>query len=167
MTRLPTVDAHVHFWNRRNPDPGLAQVWIADDVDHPVIGNIDAIKMLTYDSESYYAAVCFADVLGFVHVQAAIGSDDPVTETAWLTRMRETSLLPFSIVGDVDLGRDDASEVIARQCDASPYFAGPRDFTLEPALAARTTTEHREQSLREMAARGLGFRHGLRMAEHD
>ena len=155
MTRLPIIDTHVHFWQRRNPDPGLAWVWIADDVDHPVLGNIDGIKMLSYEVDSHYAEVRFADVIGFVHVQAAIGSDDPVKETTWLTRMRETSPLPFTIVGDVDLGRDDASEMIARQCEASAYFVGLRDFTLEPALAARETTPRREASLADMASRGL------------
>lgn len=155
MTRLPIIDTHVHFWNRRNPDPGLKWVWIADDVDHPIIGNIDAIKMLSYEVDAYNAESRFADVVGFVHVQAAIGSEDPVLETKWLDRMRQNAPLPFSIVGDVDLGRDDASEMIARQCEASPHFVGLRDFTLEPALAAKETTDRREKSLADMAQRGL------------
>lgn len=155
MTRLPIIDTHVHFWNRRNPDPGLAWVWIGDDVDHPILGNIDGIKMLSYEVDSYYAEVRFADVTGFVHVQAAIGSDDPVKETRWLARMRETSPLPFSIVGDAPLGDDSASDVLARQCEASPHFVGLRDFGLEPALAAGEVSERREASLAEMAERNL------------
>jgi hypothetical protein len=56
-------------------------VWLAKDADHPILGNIDAIKMLTYDVEALWAEARFADVEAFVHVQAAIGSDDPVKET--------------------------------------------------------------------------------------
>lgn len=155
MTRLPIIDTHVHFWNRRTPDPGMAWVWLNDDADHPVLGNIDGMKMLSYQVDNYYAEVRFADVEGFVHVQAAIGSDDPVKETLWLARMRENSPLPFSIVGDAPLGDDNASEVLARQCEASPYFVGLRDFGLEPALAAGEVSARREASLADMAERNL------------
>ena len=77
MSRLPIIDTHVHFWNMRNPDPGMAWVWIAPDADHPVLGNIDAIKMLSYDINGVWAEARFADVKAFVHVQAAIGSTPP------------------------------------------------------------------------------------------
>lgn len=154
MSRDSIVDTHVHFWDMRNPDPGLAWVWLDKDADHPIIGNIDAIKMLAYDINGVWAEARFADVSAFVHVQAAIGSDDPVKETVWLTRMREDAPVPFTIVGDAALGSDDAM----RQLDGhgeSPYFVGIRDFNSESMLESGVVTPQFEASLDVMAERGL------------
>lgn len=156
MSRQPIIDTHVHFWNRRNPDPGMAWVWLADDADHPIIGNIDAIKMLAYDINGVWAEARFADVSGFVHVQAAIGSDDPVKETRWLTRMRESTDIPFVIVADADLGSDQAIAQLDGHGE-SPYFVGVRDFKAEGLLATEGITPQYEESLAEMARRGLVF----------
>jgi len=156
MSRDPIIDTHVHFWNMRNPDPGMAWVWLAKEADHPVLGNIDAIKMLAYDIDDVWAEARFADVSAFVHVQAAIGSDDPVKETAWLTRMRENAPVPFTIVGDAELASDDAARQLDKQCE-SPYFVGIRDFRSEPILAAGDVLPTFEASLRTMAERDLVF----------
>lgn len=156
MSRDPIIDTHVHFWNMRNPDPGLAWVWLDSNADHPVLGNIDAIKMLSYNIDNLWAEARFADVSAFVHVQAAIGSDDPVKETIWLTRMRESSPVPFTIVADAELGTDDAM----RQLDMhgeSPYFVGVRDFRSEPMLASGEIIPRFEESLTVMAERNLVF----------
>jgi predicted TIM-barrel fold metal-dependent hydrolase len=156
MSRDPIIDTHVHFWNMRNPDPGLDWVWLAKDADHPVLGNIDAIKMLGYDIESLWAEARFADISGFVHVQAAIGSDDPVKETVWLTRMRETAPVPFTIIGDADLGSDNAMRQLDGHCE-SLYFVGIRDFRSEPMLASGEMIPQFEASLDVLAERGLVF----------
>lgn len=156
MSRDPIIDTHVHFWNMRNPDPGLAWVWLDNNADHPILGNIDAIKMLSYNIDNLWAEARFADVSAFVHVQAAIGSDDPVKETIWLTRMRESSTVPFTIVADAELGTDDAM----RQLDMhgeSPYFVGVRDFRSEPMLASGEIIPRFEESLTVMAERNLVF----------
>ena len=134
MSRDPIIDTHVHFWNMRNPDPGLAWVWLDKDADHPIIGNIDAIKMLAYDINGVWAEARFADVSAFVHVQAAIGSEDPVKETVWLTRMRETAPVPFTIIGDAALASDDAMRQLDGHCE-SPYFVGIRDFNYAGRMA--------------------------------
>jgi hypothetical protein len=65
----------------RNPDPGLAWVWLDNNADHPILGNIDAIKMLSYNIDNLWAEARFADVSAFVHVQAAIGSRVIARET--------------------------------------------------------------------------------------
>lgn len=156
MSREPIIDTHVHFWNMRDPDPGLAWVWLDKDSDHPIIGNIDAIKMVAFDIDALWAEARFADISGFVHVQAAIGSDDPVKETAWLTRMREAAPVPFTIIGDAELGSDDAMRQLDGHCE-SPYFVGIRDFHSEPMLAAGEVIPQFEASLDVMAERGLVF----------
>lgn len=156
MARLSIVDTHVHFWDMRSPDPGMAWVWLNKDADHPIIGDIDAIKMLKYDINSLWAEARFADISGFVHVQAAIGSDDPVKETQWLTRMRDSAPAPFTIVAHVDMGHDDALNQLERHAE-SPYFVGVRDFAAEVMLAAGAVNDVYEDSLREVARRGLAF----------
>jgi predicted TIM-barrel fold metal-dependent hydrolase len=156
MALYPIIDTHVHFWNMRNPDPGMAWVWLADDFDHPIIGDIDGMKHLTYDIRHVWAEARFAGVGGFVHVQAALGSSDVVQETRWLTRMRQDSPIPFTIIADADLG---SSEALA-QLDAhgeSPYFVGVRDFKAEPMLANGEVDATYEATLQEMARRGLVF----------
>lgn len=156
MSRDPIIDTHVHFWDMRNPDPGLDWVWLAKDADHPIIGNIDAIKMLAFDINALWAEARFADVTAFVHVQAAIGSDDPVKETIWLTRMRETSPVPFTIIADEALAGENAVTQLDRHGE-SPYFVGIRDFNSEPMLASGEVIPRFEASLDVLAERGLVF----------
>lgn len=156
MSRTSIIDTHVHFWQMRNPDPGMAWVWIDKDADHPVLGNIDAIKMLAYDINGVWAEARFAGVSAFVHVQAAIGSSDPVLETRWLTRMREESEIPFTIIAEADLGSDRAIAHLDGHGE-SPYFVGIRDFTAEPMLASGEIVPQYERSLAEMAKRGLVY----------
>ena len=156
MSRHPIIDTHVHFWNMATPDDGMQWVWLEKDFLHPIIGDIDGMKSVKFDINHVYAESRFADVSGFVHVQAALGSADPVAETRWLTRMRETAPVPFTIVAHVDLGSDDA----IRQLDGhgeSPYFVGVRDFASEPMLASGEINPVCEESLKVLAQRGLAF----------
>lgn len=156
MDKSPIIDTHVHFFNMRNPDPGMDWVWLAADFDHPIIGDIDGMKHLTYDIRHVWAEARFAGVGGFVHVQAALGSTDVIQETRWLTRMREDAPVPFTIIADAVLGSDEA----IAQLDAhgeSPYFVGIRDFNAEPMLASGEVDATYEASLDVMAERGLVF----------
>lgn len=136
MSRLPIVDTHVHFWDLRNPRENLDWVWLPAGLDHPILGNIDNIKSLRYDIEGVWAEARFADVDAFVHVQAAIGSKDPVEETRWLEEMRADAPVPFTIVGHVDTTTGEAAKQLDEHLAASAAFVGVRDFAIEPALAA-------------------------------
>lgn len=136
MNQLAIVDTHVHFWDLRNPRENLDWVWLPAGLDHPILGNIDNIKSLRYDIEGVWAEARFAGIEAFVHVQAAIGSKDPVEETRWLEEMRQTAPAPFSIVGHVDLTADAAAEQLDAHQEASEVFVGVRDFAVEPALAS-------------------------------
>lgn len=156
MPREDMIDTHVHFWDMRNPPDGLAWTWLDKDEDHPILGNIDAIKMLAYDVQGLWAEARFANVKAFVHVQAALGSKNPVAETEWLTRMREGAPVPFTIVGDVSLGNPDAIRQLDDHC-RSPYFVGVRDFGCEPMLASGMTNPVYQASLTSLASRGLVF----------
>jgi predicted TIM-barrel fold metal-dependent hydrolase len=151
---LPIVDTHVHFWNHKHPE--LRWDWLAADAVHPILGDIDGIKSEVFDARHLWAEARFADVTHFVHVQAAIGSPDPVTETVWLTEMAGRHGIPHGIVGHADLGSDDAERQLARHLE-SPLFRGVRDFAAEPTLAAGDLPATYDRSLRFLAAHDLVF----------
>jgi len=156
MSRHTIIDTHVHFWNMATPDPGMEWVWLEKDWLHPILGDIDGIKSVKFDINHLYAESRFADVSGFVHVQAAIGSSDPVLETRWLTRMRENAPVPFTIVAHADLGSNDALRQLDEHAE-SPYFVGVRDFASEPLLASGEISPVYEQSLKVITERGIAF----------
>lgn len=125
MATLPFVDTHVHYWDLK--DPGLHYAWLQPDWVHPVLGDIDGLKVLRYSAAEYVAETRFQNVAKAVHVQAAIGIADPVEETKWLQAQADSVGFPHAIVGHCDLASDDASEVIARHLEYA-NFRGVRDF---------------------------------------
>lgn len=156
MTRHPIIDTHVHFWDMATPGLGMKWVWLEKEFVHPILGDIDAMKSVKYTIDSVVAESRFADVSGFVHVQAALGSEDPVSETRWLTDMRKNSSVPFTIVAHADLGTDQALAQLDGHGE-SPYFAGVRDFAAEAMLASGEINPVYEESLRVLSQRGLVF----------
>lgn len=154
MTRTAIIDTHVHFWDLRTPRENLDWVWLPAGLDHPILGNIDNIKSLRYDIEGVWAEARFADVESFVHVQAAIGSSDPVEETRWLEEMRATAPVSFAIVGHVDLTTPHMTEQLDQHQAASPVFAGVRDFAIEPAIA-EGNFDALQAGLQQLAKRNL------------
>ena len=156
MTRHPIIDTHVHFWDMATPGLGMKWVWLEKEFVHPILGDIDAMKSVKYTIDSVFAESRFADVSGFVHVQAALGSEDPVSETRWLTEMRKNAPVPFTIVAHADLGTEHAMAQLDGHGE-SPYFVGVRAFAAEPMLASGEINPVYEESLRVMTARGLVF----------
>ena len=53
MARLPFVDTHVHYWDLH--DPSLRYEWLMPDWVHPVLGNIDGIKVQRYMAPDFIA----------------------------------------------------------------------------------------------------------------
>jgi len=151
---ISIIDTHIHLWDLKHPE--LKWVWLEKEVVHPVIGNIDAIKSVGFVLNDLWAEARFSGISGFVHVQAAIGSPDPVTETVWLTEMAKTGPVPMRIIGDANLGKSDAISVLERHME-SPLFVGVRDFNAEPMLAAKETTPAYEESLTFLAKNQLVF----------
>jgi predicted TIM-barrel fold metal-dependent hydrolase len=125
MAQRPFVDTHVHYWDLK--DPELRYVWLEPDWIHPILGNIDALKVLLYSADQYIAETRFHNVIKAVHVQAAIGIDDPVKETAWLQAQADRVGFPHGIVGHCDLAGADAQKTIERHLEY-PNFRGVRDF---------------------------------------
>ena len=125
MARLPFVDTHVHYWDLK--DPSLKYVWLERDWVHPVLGDIDGLKVLKYMAEQFIAETRFQNVSKCVHVQAAIGIADPVEETRWLQEQADRTGFPHGIVAHCDLASPNAAETLERHM-AYPNIRGIRDF---------------------------------------
>ena len=127
MARLPFVDTHVHFYDLRAPQ--LRYDWLApggDPGETELVGDYGAIRAEHYRAEDFLAETRFRNVEKVVHVQAAIGIEDPVQETRWLQAFADRVGAPHGIVAYVDLAAEDAAEQLDRH-RAFPSFRGVRD----------------------------------------
>ena len=123
---LAFVDSHIHYWDR--PHPPLEWVWLEDDFVHPQLGDIRPLKdMKRYTPDEYLADIEGCGVTKAVHVQAAIGTADPVEETRWLSEMAEATGWPHGITGDARMQNPDVEGTIERHCEY-PLMRGLRDF---------------------------------------
>ena len=126
MADIPFVDTHVHFWDR--PHPTLEWVWLADDFIHPQLGDTVLLKqMKKYALDEFLADADGSNVSKAVHVQAAIGSEDPVEETKWLQNLVDAAGYPLAIVGDARMQEPDVEATIERHMEYA-NFRGLRDF---------------------------------------
>ena len=125
MAEIPFVDTHFHLHDLKHPD--LRYSWLEWDAVHPFLGNIDAIKPIHYWIDDYLAEIRFANVPKAIHVQAALGTEDPVQETAWLQAFADRTGYPQGIVAECHLQDDDAEEVLERHM-AFRGVRGIRDF---------------------------------------
>jgi predicted TIM-barrel fold metal-dependent hydrolase len=130
------VDTHIHCFDLTHPE--LVWDWLAPEAVHPNLGDIDAVKSRKYPLQAFLAESRRSGVTKAVHVQAAIGSPDPVAETAWLQEAAERTGFPLGIVGEADLKAPDVAAVLERHC-AFDGMRGIRDFSdgdylVEPAF---------------------------------
>ena len=125
MAEIPIIDAHVHFYDLKNED--LYYSWLQPDWSHPVFGDFDSLKAQRYDADSYVAETRFANVIKAVHIQAAIGIDDPVKETEWLERLADRTGYPHAIVAHSNL-TEPAVEAELERHAAFSRVRGIRDF---------------------------------------
>jgi predicted TIM-barrel fold metal-dependent hydrolase len=126
MTRPPFMDTHVHFWDLKRPE--LRYSFLEPDAVHPVMGDIDEIKFPLYGADEFLAETAAAGVAQIVHVQAALGIEDPVDETRWLEAQAQRTGVPNAIVAHVDLRADDVEAQLERHRVASARVRGVRDF---------------------------------------
>jgi predicted TIM-barrel fold metal-dependent hydrolase len=125
MTQPPFVDSHIHLWDLEHPD--LTWSWLAPDAIHPQLGEIRELKT-NYEIDDYLADIEGSNVTKAVHVQAAIGSADPVQETEWLQGLADRTGFPHAIVAYANL-KDPAVEAeLERHC-AFANTRGIRDFS--------------------------------------
>ncbi|GAA2437824.1 hypothetical protein GCM10010191_61080 [Actinomadura vinacea] len=97
MAGVPLVDTHVHFHDMSHPKLRYAWLEPGAPVDE-VTGPDAAIRAQRYWADDFLAETRFHNVAKVVHVQAAIGSDDPVEETRWLQDFADRLGAPHGIV---------------------------------------------------------------------
>ena len=126
MSRMKFVDTHVHFWDLGNLD--LHYSWLQPESRHPQLGErLEALKK-SYVVDDYIAETRGLDVVKAVHVQAALGIEDPVKETEWLQAAAGRTGFPQAIVAYSNLRDPRVEEELARHCEL-PNMRGIRDFS--------------------------------------
>lgn len=121
------VDTHVHYFDWREADRGLTWSWLAPEAMHPILGDINGMKSQRFTAEEFRAESRFSNVSKCVHVQAALGTEDPVVETAWLQEMADDHGFPDAIVADASLQDPDVDRVLERHSEFR-NMRGIRDF---------------------------------------
>ena len=149
MADLEFTDTHVHFWDRRLPELG-GYAWLDPEAEHPQLGDYGAIKTVRYWADDFVAETRFQNVGNAIHVQAALGIEDPVEETKWLQAFADRVGVPQGIVAFVDLARADAAETIGRHREYA-NLRGIRDLRYDDYL----TSEDWERGYAALEQHGL------------
>lgn len=132
MARLPFTDSHVHFYDLT--DAALHYEWLLQDAPiDPVTGPDAAIRAQRYWAEDFIAETRFHNVTKVIHVQAAIGIDDPVEETRWLQRFADRLGVPHGIVAYADLTTPNVEDTLARHAEHA-NLRGIRDLRYDDYL---------------------------------
>ena len=126
---VPFVDTHVHFYDMKHPTLYYGD-WQPDrDHPNPMLGSQTRILgQKNYLSSDFIKESSAEGVIKSVHVQAAIGTPDPVDETEWLQDAYNETGMPNAIIGFVDLKHSAAEMEINRHL-AYPNFKGIRDMS--------------------------------------
>jgi predicted TIM-barrel fold metal-dependent hydrolase len=132
MARPPFVDTHVHFHDFSHPT--LRWDWLLPEASDPDLGDYGEIKSRRYVPDDFVGETRFQNVAAVVHVQAAIGSPDPVDETRWLEELAAETGLPHGIVAYADLAAPDAEATLERHA-AFPLLRGIRDLRYDDYLS--------------------------------
>jgi predicted TIM-barrel fold metal-dependent hydrolase len=125
MINIPFVDTHFHLHDLKRPE--LRYLWLERDWMHPLLGNIDALKSQHYWVQDFIAEIRFSNVPKAIHVQAALGTVDPVDETRWLQGFAREFGYPHAIVAECHLDQPDARSVLERHLEFA-NVRGIRDF---------------------------------------
>ena len=134
MEKLEFVDSHVHFYDMQHPELFYGH-W-QPDVDPPLIGKqMRKLGERNFLAEDFIETTRASNVTKAVHVQAAIGSKDPVKETEWLEKAAERTGFPHAIVAYADLRHPGVEAVLERHCEF-PRMRGVRDFSYGDFLVA-------------------------------
>jgi len=122
LNKFSFIDSHVHFYDMNHPTLHYGHWQPNEDLPLRELGNKNHLATdFLKEAES----------LGMkkaIHVQAAIGSADPVEETKWLEEVFIQTGIPHAIVGHVDLRASNAREVIEKHLKYQ-HFKGIRDFS--------------------------------------
>jgi predicted TIM-barrel fold metal-dependent hydrolase len=133
--RIAFVDTHVHFHDFSHPT--LRWDWLrpGQPPATETIGEYGPIQAQRYTAEDFLAETRFHNVEAVIHVQAALGSADPVEETEWLQRQAEHCGAPQGIVAPAALDGPDLEATLARHAAAANLRA-VRDLRYDDYLSS-------------------------------
>lgn len=132
MAQLPFTETHVHFHDFS--EPTLRWDWLLPESDPDSdIGDFSAIKAQRFNPDDFLGETRFHNVERVVHVQAAIGSPDPVDETRWLQAHADRVGIPHGIVAFADLGDPGVEQVLERHA-VFANLCGIRDLRYDDYL---------------------------------
>jgi predicted TIM-barrel fold metal-dependent hydrolase len=151
VSRPQFTDTHVHFYDLREPQ--LRYTWLmpgGDDDESSVLGDYSAIRAERYWADDFIAETRFEGVERVVHVQAAVGIENPVEETRWLQAFHDRVGVPHGVIGYADLAAPNAREVIEQHLEHRT-FRGIRDLRYDDYL----TNPRWEEGFAILAKHGL------------
>ncbi len=140
MAAIPFIDTHFHLHDMKHPT--LRYGWLERDASHRFSARYDSIKPPQYDIEDYIAEIRFANVPKAIHVEAAVGTPDPVDETAWLQALADKHGYPQGIVAECHLrapgrgGGASSGTCSTRMCAASAISAAATISSIPTGSAA-------------------------------
>ncbi|MBB4660494.1 amidohydrolase family protein [Conexibacter arvalis] len=126
--RPPFTDTHVHFFDMTHPR--LRFDWLppgGDPAETAVLGEYGAVRSERYWADDYVGETRLHDVARVIHVQCAIGSEDPAEETRWLQAFHDRLGIPHAAIGYADLADPEVGALLERH-RAYPIFRGIRDL---------------------------------------
>ena len=166
MSELEFVETHVHLWDLGHPK--VTYDWLGPDAEFPRVGpDFDGLKR-DYLADDFIAETRAANVTKAVHVQAALGTADPVDETEWLQAESDRTGFPHAAVVYVDLGQPSGAggARAAPAVPADPRRAGllrrrqPRRAGVQEGLQTPGAVRPRGLDERQDAAHGGRARPG-------
>ena len=118
MGRLPFTDTHVHFHDFSYTK--LRWDWLTPGSEPAdTIGDYSAIQAQRYRAEDFLSETRFQNVDRVIHVQAALGSADPVEETRWLQAQADRTGAPHGIVAHATLDDPGVGLTIDRHAESA------------------------------------------------
>lgn len=132
MSHLPFIDTHVHLFDMH--ERGLRYSWLEPDAPtDELVGADGAIRAQRYWADDFIAETRFHNVTKVVHVQAALGTEDPVLETRWLQAFGDRTGVPHGIIAAIDLTGGRVADQLRRHAE-SPNLRGVRDLRYDGYL---------------------------------
>ena len=124
---MEIIDTHMHLFGIFNPD--LKYIWLEDSFidDGHLRERLEAIKNYEFNVTDYIRETKNCNVVKAVHVQAAIGTTDPVQETKYIQEETDKSGFPIVAIGEAPLANINVEETLERHAFYS-CFRGIRDF---------------------------------------
>jgi predicted TIM-barrel fold metal-dependent hydrolase len=133
------VDSHFHLWDPARS--GLRYRQLEQDFDNGEFADrLDRLKGTTYLITDFLRDISESNVRKAVHVEAAIGTPDPVAESEWLQSIADEFGYPQGFVASVDLCASGVEEQLERHC-ALTNMRGVRVQSAGPLLDERRFQE--------------------------